>query len=309
MDARAAMGVDVNNGSITDDDELLRNTLLAVEDAAIRLVNRAVMMGDVVIVTNAQQVWLDVVLKVYFTRLNSVLEGVPVVSARENFEHLSAAPMHWKSCCFQEQIFDHRFRFGEFPAAVVSIGDGCFEREATHHLRFHFQALTARNLVGPVSNCDGCGDINFISIKLIELPPPDLLVRELELLVLALPGVCPAWKSATGPAQTACVDEMKELIVEAVDLEMLTDTTRDTSSTNCECECVATGSSSTPSVTPQQYHPNMCLSDTIVECLASNLADLIGNGVTDIKLQTDFSLNQGTVEVDMKFASFGAYAV
>ena len=59
-----------------------------VEDSAIELINEAVSMGILIIVTNAQNGWIEYVMNTHFLRLKSLLvkNKIDIVSARELHE-------------------------------------------------------------------------------------------------------------------------------------------------------------------------------------------------------------------------------
>jgi hypothetical protein len=86
----------------------------------------------VVIVTNAEEGWVDLSCKAWLPALQSVLTHVEVVSARSTFEPQGvASPAGWKARAFEDAIdrFYSRYQNQSWKN-LISVGDAPHEREA-----------------------------------------------------------------------------------------------------------------------------------------------------------------------------------
>jgi len=92
-------------------------------------------LGTVVLVTNAERGWIELSCLKFLPMLSPMLESIKLMSARTTYETKQRpSPLDWKVCAFQSET---RRIFGEKalndPAVkknVLSLGDGCHEREA-----------------------------------------------------------------------------------------------------------------------------------------------------------------------------------
>lgn len=122
-------------------------------------------IGDVVIVTNASEGWVEQTGELFTPAVLEVLEECKILSARSSFEPQGYEAHEWKQKCFLEQIEAHCLRGGD--RTVLSIGDAAYERDAV------FQAA-------PVHGCVAQ------SIKLLRAPTLEELVVQHELLHVQL---------------------------------------------------------------------------------------------------------------------------
>lgn len=129
-------------------------------------------LGDVVIVTNASEGWVEQTGELFAPAVLELLEGCQIVSARSCFEPQGYEAHEWKQKCFLQQIEEHCLRGGE--RTVLSIGDAAYERDAVQ------RAAPAHGCVAQ-------------SIKLLRTPTLEELAVEHELLHAQLEG----WGKAT----------------------------------------------------------------------------------------------------------------
>lgn len=134
-------------------------------------------LGDVVIVTNASDGWVEQTGELFTPDLLELLQGCKIVSARSAFEPQGYGAHEWKQRCFSEQIETHLAQGG--LRTVLSIGDAAYERDAVQR-------------VAPALGC--CAQ----SVKLMRTPTLAELQAEHELLQPLLEG----WVAA-GPARAA----------------------------------------------------------------------------------------------------------
>lgn len=125
----------------------------------------AMQIGKVVIVTNAEQGWIEMSCKTFMPSLVSLMKTVDIVSARSMYERLTPDASEWKRMAFEEEV---ELFYGTSQARqqrnIVSVGDSLHEMQA-------LKAVTEG-----VSNC--CGK----SIKLRDFPSIEQLIEQHELL-------------------------------------------------------------------------------------------------------------------------------
>ena len=103
---------DSDYGSNFNDDEQW-NHMSILEKESINLLEEAAKHGKVIIISNAENSWIDFTLKEYFPMLAETLQKlqIEIISAREKFNHLNNNPLMWKMRSFREEIsaFIHRY--------------------------------------------------------------------------------------------------------------------------------------------------------------------------------------------------------
>lgn len=105
---------------------------LMAETAAVTL-RLAKSFGTVVVVTNAEQGWIEQSCQKFMPTLWDTLEDVKILSARSQFERQGVAqPSVWKLLAFRGEIdLFHAGVEGATPQRnIISIGDSLHEREA-----------------------------------------------------------------------------------------------------------------------------------------------------------------------------------
>jgi len=156
-----------------------------VERAALsaeKLLSNAKALGaDVVVITNAEQGWVEQTIRYLMPGLSDAMEMIQVVSARTEFEHhVGPDPTRWKCAAFKRHIdswLRSRRQWSdiskkELPVPhVMSIGDSLHERDAIHEAIeeiSHMNTFVAK------------------SLKFLERPTIDQIVRQHELLLKKL---------------------------------------------------------------------------------------------------------------------------
>lgn len=140
----------------------------ALLDAAVELADK------VVIVTNAEEGWVDLSCKAWLPGLLTTLanENVEVVSARSTWEPCGVkSPAGWKAKAFEDAIENFYSQYtNQSWKNVISIGDAPHEREAL-----------ARVVTGwvPITRGKRC---RSKSVKLILRPTIEQLTREVQML-------------------------------------------------------------------------------------------------------------------------------
>lgn len=133
-------------------------------------------LGKVVLVTNAERGWIEMSCRRFLPTLMPALGGVAMLSARTRYESPELpSPFDWKVRAFEDEIGAVE-DLSALPSQcrgrcnnVISIGDSAHEREAL--LR----------VCAPLQNC------RAKSLKLMERPEIQELVRQHELLAESLP--------------------------------------------------------------------------------------------------------------------------
>jgi hypothetical protein len=136
---------------------------------AARTLRLAKREGRVVLVTNAEKGWVELSCMKFSPWLYPFLEGLKIVSARAEYEHLGIpSPSEWKYRAFSSEISNWNTWVPSNPVTnVISIGDAGHERQAL-----------LRAAAG-VPQCEAK------SVKLCERPGVPQLLKQHELL-----GVC-----------------------------------------------------------------------------------------------------------------------
>eukprot|EP00397_Hematodinium_sp_SG-2012_P007655 GEMP01007704.1.p1 GENE.GEMP01007704.1~~GEMP01007704.1.p1 ORF type:complete len:353 (+),score=63.58 GEMP01007704.1:111-1169(+) len=110
----------------------LREELKQLEDMVITIITEALTYGCVVIVTNAEEGWIELSAKAWLPQVLLPLRQCKVVSARSKWEPQGiVSPAGWKTKTFYEEIdiFYSRYKHQSWKN-VISVGDAPHEREA-----------------------------------------------------------------------------------------------------------------------------------------------------------------------------------
>lgn len=99
----------------------------------IKLVKFAKTLGEVIIITNANMIWIDTIIKQYFTpEAKDVFSNIRIISAQDKFKSkydvfplTNTALKMWKKYAFFEEI-----KNCDGFTKVISIGDSDAEKEA-----------------------------------------------------------------------------------------------------------------------------------------------------------------------------------
>lgn len=146
-----------------------RLELHALELRVVKFLTRAIDLGNVFLVTNAETGWVELSAERFMPGVVELLPKVKIVSARSKYESMFPfQPSQWKIHAFREEIrnalLDAHLDQELGPCNVISIGDSQHEREALHVVT----ATMDNTLVK--------------SVKFVERPEMDVLRRQIELM-------------------------------------------------------------------------------------------------------------------------------
>ena len=148
------------NAPVTEE---IRNQLELVDKSASALLQEALQYSKVIIITNAENGWVEDSSRIFMPRFYSLLDSVRVVSARSLYESsYPCCSTVWKKQAFKD-VIDSLLSFNDYPS-ILSIGDSHHEREAV----FAYGRENTQSLVK--------------SIKLIEVPSPSHLATQQDLI-------------------------------------------------------------------------------------------------------------------------------
>lgn len=136
--------------------------------AVVALLTRATELGQVMIITNATDGWVEQSCAAFMPTVLPLLTTIYIVSARSRYKHMTSDANEWKEMTFRDELMWRvlvRAKGGRYN--IISIGDGIPEQEAIRSFN---------------RSCIASGATTK-SIKLIEMPEPDKLIRQLELIV------------------------------------------------------------------------------------------------------------------------------
>lgn len=132
-----------------------------LEQCAISVLAAAKEHGDVYIVTNADQSWVELSAAKFMPRMVPIMKDVTIFSARYHFERYSPeSPLDWKLHAFRWLVR----QYGMPPRHILSLGDSHVEREAIRSV--------SREIL--------CSRIK--TIKFADKPSIEQLKRQLELI-------------------------------------------------------------------------------------------------------------------------------
>jgi hypothetical protein len=138
-----------------------------VADCARLILQTAVQIGKVVIVTNAQEGWIEMSCTKFMPSLASLLETVDKVSAQSRYRKFSEDPAEWKRLAFADEVRGLYGSCTDLARNIISVGDSMHE-------------LSALKSVTEEPNC--CGK----SIKLLENPSIEQLIEQHDVVASSL---------------------------------------------------------------------------------------------------------------------------
>lgn len=152
------------DSEIPESDAINRD-LKELEICVSQLLHSAKKFGEVHVVTNAEEGWVELSAKKFIPGVLHALRGIKVLSARSTYEQRDPSPLKWKYWAFQDKLQQH------FPVDhegvyknIISFGDSFVEREAVR--------LVTR----------GFSNVSTKSVKFHEKPSMEQLRRQLELI-------------------------------------------------------------------------------------------------------------------------------
>lgn len=157
-------GLRLDDGSVVTEEQ--RQIFDMNAQTAINVLSMAKKYGKVVLVTNAENGWIELSCQKFLPALYPQLEGVRMVSARSSYEPQGiTSPFEWKYHAFGNEI--HSFYSSAGPNSrrnVISFGDSAHERQA---------------LIRVAQDLPNC---RTKSLKFMERPDVEQLKREHELV-------------------------------------------------------------------------------------------------------------------------------
>jgi hypothetical protein len=143
-----------------------RAELQELESRVAKFLERALTLGTVYLVTNAETGWVELSCERFLPAIAQYLPRVRVVSARTKFEEsFPNQPNQWKIHAFREELFHALLADGSSELAnVISIGDSHHEREALHVVTSEMENTLVK------------------SVKFVERPGMEVLRRQIELI-------------------------------------------------------------------------------------------------------------------------------
>lgn len=172
--------------------DVLQEQLAQLEVAVINIMREAMRFGNVVVITNAEAGWVELSGRRFLPDVIEFIRmyDIKVVSARTNFEkEFPNAPSSWKVASFSQevkQMFPHDDQLN-----VLVLGDSMSERDAAH-------ALGGR-----------MPDSKVKTVKFVERPSIDQLMRQVQLVAQSLPDLA-------GYSKSFDVDLVVDVVVPAV---------------------------------------------------------------------------------------------
>lgn len=165
-------GLQIADGSAPPNEEQ-KAELSKVAQCVIQTLRKVKRLGHVTLVTNAEKGWVELSCRKFLPEVAPLLEGIKVSSARSAFETAQAqSPVDWKRMAFNKEIgtfLQMPSRIAEIGLQnnIVSVGDSMSERTA---------------LMEATEGMDCWAK----SLKLLERPSPDQLVKQHDLLCSCL---------------------------------------------------------------------------------------------------------------------------
>jgi len=141
--------------------------------AAKRLLELAQKLGQTIIVTNGAEGWVEESARRHLPDIVPMLDLMTVISARSKFQ--SSHPLtQWKKKVFNEL---QKQLSPQTITNFISIGDSNFERDAAHMIRATFANAIVK------------------TVKLVEMPSPEELLWQQEVVLAKLPNIVNDGKS------------------------------------------------------------------------------------------------------------------
>lgn len=170
---------------------------------ARELLEKAIKLGDVYIVTAGSKGWVEHSAYHLLPSVSELLttnNNIKVYSARSNFERDSKDPEFWKALQFNSIVADYKASSKKRKLNIVSIGDSVFERKAswrlitktddTHSLLFDEIISGHANKRLLTLRPDDSDSIHLIkTIKLIDRPSIDTMYDQFTEIHKQLPSV------------------------------------------------------------------------------------------------------------------------
>ena len=157
----------------------VREELRELEKRVAKFLDRAICLGTVFLVTNAETGWIELSCQRFLPGLLPYLSKVKVISARSKYEnYFPNQPSAWKTQAFRAELveFIGYDVLGDSATIgsgnVISIGDSHHEREALHAVTSEWDNVLVK------------------SVKFVERPDTELLRKQLDLIHGCIEYIC-----------------------------------------------------------------------------------------------------------------------
>jgi hypothetical protein len=152
----------LNEGAVLNDEQWAH--LQDMAGCVQATLETAIQLGHVVIVTNAQEGWVQLSCAAFMDSIRYLLEQVDIKSARSLYEEHSQEPLEWKRLAFVHEVKAFYGPITECQRNVVSFGDSLHEQRALV------------SVTHDVPHC--CGK----SVKFLESPTIEQLIEQHKLM-------------------------------------------------------------------------------------------------------------------------------
>lgn len=120
-------GLRLDDDSIPSDAQ--RRKLDALSVYVEQTIRQALSLGEVVVITNAEEGWVDLSCQKFFPQVYPLVRELKIISARTMFETQGVFnPLDWKMKAFGMEVY--RVCSGDEVKNIMSYGDSIHEREA-----------------------------------------------------------------------------------------------------------------------------------------------------------------------------------
>lgn len=140
-----------------------------LDETLYKLFYKLLMIGKVIIITNATLGWITTSLKILPKTFGIIRKNVNIISARDKYQRTSNMPV-WKSNVFMYDILP----LSRNAKHIISIGDADYE----------YNALT--NL----TNSTYYKNKYLKSLRLVQLPSFDILVEQISIMINTIGLIC-----------------------------------------------------------------------------------------------------------------------
>ena len=142
-----------------------------LSDSVAEILEEAKRLGQVVIITNSTNGWVDISCRALMPDVMSVLSDIPIVYAQSLYKHKSRIPLMWKQYAVVEEMGRSLKRATGKRRNILSIGDGPAEQEAMRSLKYFYSfGLSGSTVVKSVKMMEDI-DVMFLIHELCTLLP------------------------------------------------------------------------------------------------------------------------------------------
>lgn len=153
-----------NTASLTQE---MLDGCIELSSATASVLQKAKELGNVIIITNACEGWVETSCRIFMAAVLPILAGIPIISAQAKYKDRSPLPLMWKHYAFVEQMKEAFARDPCVKRNIISVGDGVAEMEAMRSMKLFYAGIH--------------GSQTFIkNIKLLEKSDPRSLIVQLE---------------------------------------------------------------------------------------------------------------------------------